>query len=379
MQWLITARTPEGRFAYLGFTDVWYGRRYDAEYNATKVYTITDRPVYRPEQKVQYKFWVRHAQYDMADTSEFADREFTVEIYNPKGEKVVSASEEDRRLRRHRGRICRRRPTPRWASTGCGWSKSTTLKHEKSLGGGSFRVEEYKKPEFEVTVDAPTEPVMLGEKITATIKAKYYFGSPVTKAKVKYTVNRTSYNERWYPAGPWDWFYGPGYWWFAYDYDWYPGWRHWGCPRPVPFWWPRRPQPPELVADQEVEIGPDGTVKVEIDTGRGQGHSSRPGPQLHDHRRGGRPVAADDRRHGHGAGGPASRSRSTPGSIAATIAWATRSPPIFRPARSTASPVEGNGELRLLQDQLQGRQAGRDARADLAARHQRRRRGPSSR
>ena len=62
---------------------------------------------------------------------------------------------------------------------------------DNTLGGGSFRVEEYKKPEFEVKVDAPTEPVMLGEKITATIKAKYYFGSPVTKAKVKYKVNRT--------------------------------------------------------------------------------------------------------------------------------------------------------------------------------------------
>ena len=134
------------------------------------------------------------------------------------------------------------------------------------LGGGSFRVEEYKKPEFEVTVDAPAEPVMLGEKISATIKAKYYFGSPVTQAKVKYTINRTSYNERWYPPMPWDWFYGPGYWWFGYDYNWYPGWRHWGCLRPVPFWWPHAQQPPELVADQEVAIGPDGTVKVEIDT-----------------------------------------------------------------------------------------------------------------
>ena len=67
------------------------------------------------------------------------------------------------------------------------------------LGGGSFRVEEYKKPEYEVTVDAPNEPVMLGEKIEATIKAKYYFGSPVTKAKVKYKVQRTGHDEPWYP------------------------------------------------------------------------------------------------------------------------------------------------------------------------------------
>src|SRR5207249_5612850 len=88
----------------------------------------------------------------------------------------------------------------------------------KDKGGGGFRVEEYKKPEFEVKVDAPTEPVMLGEKITATVTAKYYFGAPVVKAKVKYKVTRTDHDARWFPIAPWDWFYGSGYWWFAYDY-----------------------------------------------------------------------------------------------------------------------------------------------------------------
>ena len=34
----------------------------------------------------------------------------------------------------------------------------------------------------------------------------------------------------------------------------------------MPFWWPHAQQPPELVAEREVEIGPDGKVKVEIDT-----------------------------------------------------------------------------------------------------------------
>ena len=265
MQWLVIARTNQGRFAYLGFTHVWYGERYDAEYNATKVYAITDRPVYRPDQKVKYKFWVRRAQYDMGDTSEFANRDFTVEIVNPKGEKIVS---ETKRTDAYGG-IEGEYPVPADATLGVyGLNVWTTGGSALgALGGGHFRVEEYKKPEFEVTVDAPAEPVMLGEKITATIKAKYYFGSPVANAKVKYKINRTTYNQRWYPAGPWDWFYGPGYWWYAYDYDWYPGWKHWGCLRPVPFWWPHGNQPPELVADQEVTIGPDGTVKVEIDTG----------------------------------------------------------------------------------------------------------------
>ena len=86
---------------------------------------------------------------------------------------------------------------------------------------------------------------MLGEKFSASIEAKYYFGAPVTEAKVKYKIYRTSYSADWYPAGPWDWFYQPGYWWFAGDYLWYPGWRDWGCKRPMFFWWGwRQPERP---------------------------------------------------------------------------------------------------------------------------------------
>src|SRR5262245_11196743 len=109
---------------------------------------------------------------------------------------------------------------------------------------------------------------MLGEKIMAKIEAKYYFGSPVTRATVKYKVLRTSHSDTWYPLRPWDWCYGPGYWWFAYDYAWYPGFRNWaGCHRPMPIWWPRFDRtPPEVVAEVEREIGPEGTVEIEFDT-----------------------------------------------------------------------------------------------------------------
>jgi len=88
-QWLVIARTKEGRLAYLGFDHVWYSNYYDAQYNATKVYTITDRPVYRPDQTVQYKFWIRRAQYDQPDVSDFAGREFFVEIYDAKNQRIV--------------------------------------------------------------------------------------------------------------------------------------------------------------------------------------------------------------------------------------------------------------------------------------------------
>ncbi len=255
-QWLVTARTAQGRFAFLGYTRVWQAYHGGHGYHAQKVFTITDRPVYRPGQPVNYKFWVRQAKYDQHDESLFAHKTFQIEIYDPKGDKIVNKQATSDAY----GGIDGQFDLPQDATLG------VYRLHVAGYGGGSFRVEEYKKPEFEVTVQAPEKPVRLGEKINATIEAKYYFGSPVVDAKVSYKVLRSEYNGRWYPAARWDWLYGRGYWWFAYDYAWYPGWQRWGCLRPSPWWWPQSHTPPEVVAQREVPIGPDGTVKIEIDT-----------------------------------------------------------------------------------------------------------------
>ncbi|MBN2024823.1 MAG: alpha-2-macroglobulin [Pirellulales bacterium] len=258
--WLATARTGEGRFGFLGFDHVWHNRLRELDYRAVKVFTITDRPVYRPKQKVQYKFWVGQAQYDMPDKSAFAGQEFNLDIFNPKGEKIVEKTYTADQY----GGMADELELPEDAALGV--YRFAVKTGSRPLGGGTFRVEEYKKPEFEVSVDAPSEPVMLGEKIAATVRAKYYFGSPVTQGTVKYKVTRASHVERWYPIRPWDWLYGPGYWWFAPDYAWYPGWWKWGCPRPMPMWWHGPSMPPEVVAQREVPLGEDGTVKIDIDT-----------------------------------------------------------------------------------------------------------------
>jgi uncharacterized protein YfaS (alpha-2-macroglobulin family) len=261
-QWVVTARKAKDgqdggdRFAYLGFSWFWYGQVYDQEYNQTRVYAITDRPVYRPMQTVEFKVWVRHAKYDQPDTSDFAGKSFTVLIHNPRGDKVYEKS----LTADEYGGLTGEFPLSKDVALG------TYGLQIPNLGGGSFRVEEYKKPEFEVTVDAPKEPVRLGEQVVATVQAKYYFGAPVVRAKVKYKVTRTNYSSDWHPRGTWDWLYGRGYWWFAADYAWYPGWREWGCLRPVPVWWHRPAPMPEIVLENEVEIGPDGIVKVPIDT-----------------------------------------------------------------------------------------------------------------
>ena len=259
LNWLATVSSDD-RMAYLGFSSIWYPNYHDREYNQTKTFIMTDRPVYRPKQSVRYKLWVRQAKYDQAETSNFAGQRFTVTMYNPKNEQVYSQNIQADLFGGLEGEYL----IPADAALGV-----YRISHGTGsvYGGNTFRVEEYKKPEFEVTVEAPKEPVELGEKISATIKADYYFGSPVTEATVKYKVYRTEHDGRWYPAFNWDWFYGSGYWWYGYDYSWYPGWARWGCERPVWSWrqnWSR--QPPEVVADGEVKIAADGTVRIEIDT-----------------------------------------------------------------------------------------------------------------
>ena len=259
-QWIIIATTPDGRMAHLGFTGLWHGNYYDQEYNQTKVYLITDRPVYRPDQPVKYKFWVATAHYDKEGASSFANQEFIIEAHDPQGTKIFETTLTSDEFGGMGGEFTLTKDAK------LGVCQLLLKCNDSYLGSGSFRVEEYKKPEFEVKVTAPDEPAMLGEKIPVKVEAKYYFGAPVTKAKATFKINRFSHRANWYPMGRWDWFYGRGYWWFAYDYIWYPGWHDWGCRRPIMWWWPSSPTPPELVADSQLELKPDGTATIMIDT-----------------------------------------------------------------------------------------------------------------
>ena len=359
--WLVTAKKKADkdgfdRLAYLGlgFTSVWYSPGYNYDDNQRKRdeirgFIITDRPVYRPEQTMHFKFWVRHARSTiMPDTSHYAGQTFKVEIYNPKGDKIsekaLTADEY--------GGLADDYVLPKGAMLGIYAVYIPYLNPDlyPTVAGGQFRVEEYKKPEFEVTVEAPKEPVSLGETITATIKAKYYFGAPVTHAKVKYKVMRTELHGALVSA------------------------RRLGLVlRPRLLVVRRRlclvsrlgrlglqtalallvaaaaMQPPEVVMENEVAIGPDGTVKVAIDT--------LPAKELHgdvDHKYSITAEVADEsRRTIVGSGERARRAQAVPGLCLGRSrllpAPAIPSRPSSRAQTLDQKPVQGKGELKLFQ------------------------------
>lgn len=61
---------------------------------------------------------------------------------------------------------------------------------------GSFRVEEYRKPEYQVRVSSLKPRLLQGDKMQVTIDSRYFFGEPVANAAVKYRI-----------------YHAPHYWW----------------------------------------------------------------------------------------------------------------------------------------------------------------------
>lgn len=243
----------------------WSGMSYWSPYQPSQMrqgllaYVITDRPVYRPGQTVHFKAWLRQMQEGILQNVPQA--QFTVSVYDPRGNAALSVAKMTDDFGGLDGELKLGEEPP------LGLYR-IQVEGEQYAGGQSFRVEEYKKPEFEVTVEPDRSHAKLGEKVNAVIKAAYYFGAPVTDATVKYRVYREEYAFSYWFPGEWDWLYGPGYGLSWYSYDWFPWWGKLSCCRVPPPWWGygQASGVRELVQQGETSIGKDGTAKVAIDT-----------------------------------------------------------------------------------------------------------------
>lgn len=297
LQWFSVARTKDGRIALLGFQHFWQFAVEPIGHLELKAYGVSDRPLYRPGETIKTKFWLGYQTYGDGPAQRLTNRDVTIALIDPQGVQVAehdvstdayggceldlpladtaglgrysfqvnlkgiapadNSAADQPATRRRRGPR-QPRPSPPIANPLNAFA-STNL---------AVRVEEYRKPEFEVKILAPEKPVALGDTIEARIEAKYYFGAPVTEAEVNVKVERSTVRESFYPWAPYDWCYGPGYWWFAQDYLWYPNWRGWsGCIAPTPVWEPTwGHEPPELVLEQQVQLDSTGIAKLSIDT-----------------------------------------------------------------------------------------------------------------
>lgn len=73
-----------------------------------------------------------------------------------------------------------------------------TVKGKEYRTNGYFQVDDYKRPDYEVTLENAKTAFEYGKTAQVTGNAKYYFGTPLQKARVKYTVSRVEFRPPFY-------------------------------------------------------------------------------------------------------------------------------------------------------------------------------------
>ncbi|NOT02075.1 MAG: hypothetical protein HOP29_15795 [Phycisphaerales bacterium] len=150
-----------------------------------RAYSMTDRPIYRPGQTVHFKHVVR--QYDDGTYQTVPPDAAAVTIMDPQGQTVF-----EKTMRTdERGAVVGEFLVPTAAPLGI-YRFNVTVggQYVMTGSGGVFRVEEYRKPEFEVTVSAGDGRHALDQPVDVRVEARYYFGSPVADAELTYTIHR---------------------------------------------------------------------------------------------------------------------------------------------------------------------------------------------
>ncbi len=261
-QYIAIARKQGRCTAFYGFQGFSVDQPQYENGNRDITYGISDRPLYKPGDTAHLKFYLRNVGYFQPDESRWANKNGKLTVMNGRGEETLKIEN----LKTDAlGAVETEIVIPKDAMLG-NWQAVYQI-GDQIATSVSLRVEEYRKPEYEVTVEAPAEPVKLGDKFTATVKAMYFHGAPVRNANVEVIVKRSSVSDHWFPGWRWDWLYGAGAWWSGSEATWHPTWKSWGCIPPHPPWWQgNRWTPDELVLKTNIPIGPDGTAKVEIDT-----------------------------------------------------------------------------------------------------------------
>ncbi len=147
-----------------------------------RLYTYTDRPVYRPGDTVSFKGIVRRL--SGTDYKLPGAGTATVEVLDPQENVVAKMTLPVSAHGTFHGT---------YTSSAEADPGSYQL-HSKALGGEDeryFPLAAYRKPQFTVAVTPQRPWTIFGERGAVTVECKYFFGGPVVNAKVTATVYRS--------------------------------------------------------------------------------------------------------------------------------------------------------------------------------------------
>ncbi|MGH9941528.1 MAG: alpha-2-macroglobulin family protein [Pyrinomonadaceae bacterium] len=186
--------TEQRNFA-ISDLDSFYFSGYDGDNSSGLTsYIYTDRPVYRPNQKVYFKGILRRR--NEAGGYTLPAGAVNVSVEDTNGAKLF-----ERELTlSSRGTFSGEADIPEEAALGS-YNVSVTAT-DGGTASAYFEVQEYKKPEYKVSVTTPQKFVPVGQQIQFNVSARYFFGAPVTRADVKYYIYRSRHYPYFFAAEP---------------------------------------------------------------------------------------------------------------------------------------------------------------------------------
>ena len=193
-----------------------YGYGHGESRSLERVFFFTDRALYRPGQPVYCKGILLLQ--DSQGSRVIPDRELTLLLRDTNGQEVSKIALRSNSFGSFSGVLT----APSGGLTG-----PLTISAEGFNGTAQVRVEEYKRPKFEVQLETPKGEFRLGERVTIAGSARTLTALPLSRLPVKYTVLRETR-------------------------------------RPWSFWGWRPPSPPREICSGETASDQEGRFQVEF-------------------------------------------------------------------------------------------------------------------
>ena len=143
---------------------------------------FTDRSIYRPGQTVQFKGVCLLADTVQDKYATVPNRNVTVQFRDIHGNEIERVELRTNAFGSFNGSFT----APRDSGTG----SMHIVVDDGRTGTTAVSIEEYKRPKFLVTLEAPKEASKLNDSVTITGKATSYTGSAINGSKVRYRITR---------------------------------------------------------------------------------------------------------------------------------------------------------------------------------------------
>jgi alpha-2-macroglobulin len=171
----------------------WFGHAFErtARSDVVRWFVFDDRGMYKPGEEVHVKGWVRQDSLsrggDLGAIADVEGKQVSYRVRDPRGAEIGSGSAQ---VDAHGGFDFAFK-LPANAKLGHA-SIGLTLPALGIIATSthSFRIEEFRRPEFEVTATTDEGPHFVGKYAVATLKAAYYAGGGLPDAPVEWRVTR---------------------------------------------------------------------------------------------------------------------------------------------------------------------------------------------